>query len=151
MVINLTLMTSTKLSVWSHMQIWNIAQLVSCFTTTKVSRKLYYYNNYARINRWLSARRQYLQCVSKPLKWECHEITLPPSGQNGCDFADDIFRCIFVNEKFWILIKISLKCVPRGPIDNNQTLVQIMTWRWIGNKPLPEPMLTRFTDAYMRH
>ena len=30
-------------------------------------------------------------------------------GQNGRHFADDIFRCIFANEKFRILIKISLK------------------------------------------
>ena len=29
-----------------------------------------------------------------------------PSWKNGCHFADDIFGCIFVNEKFWILIKI---------------------------------------------
>ena len=32
------------------------------------------------------------------------------AGQNGRHFADDVFRCIFVNEKFSILIKISLKC-----------------------------------------
>ena len=37
--------------------------------------------------------------------------------------ADDIFRNIFVNEKFCILIKISLKFVPKGPIDNNPALV----------------------------
>ena len=37
--------------------------------------------------------------------------------------ADDIFKCIFLNEKFFILIKISLKFVPRGRIDNNPTLV----------------------------
>ena len=47
-----------------------------------------------------------------------------PLGQNGRHFADDIFRCIFVNEKFCILIKISLKFVPKGPIDNNPVLVQ---------------------------
>ena len=46
-----------------------------------------------------------------------------PPGQNGRHFADNIFRCIFVNEKFCILIKISLKFVPRGPIDNNLALV----------------------------
>ena len=28
-------------------------------------------------------------------------------------------------------------------------LVQIMAWRWIGDKPLSEAMLTWFTDAYM--
>ena len=37
-------------------------------------------------------------------------------GQNGRLFADDIFNCIFVNEKFGILFKISLKLV-KGPIN----------------------------------
>ena len=44
-------------------------------------------------------------------------------GQNGRHFADDIFRCIFVNGIFCILIKISLKFVHKGPIDNNPALV----------------------------
>ena len=44
-------------------------------------------------------------------------------GQNGRQFAEDIFICILVNEKFSILIKISLKFVPKGPIDNNPALV----------------------------
>ena len=44
---------------------------------------------------------------------------------NGIEshFSDDVFRCIFVNEKFCILIKISLKFVPKGPIVNNPALV----------------------------
>ena len=37
--------------------------------------------------------------------------------------AADIFKCIFVNEKVRILIKMSLKFVPKGRIDNNHTLV----------------------------
>ena len=37
--------------------------------------------------------------------------------------ADNIFRCIFVNEMFCILIKISLKFVAKGPINNNPALV----------------------------
>ena len=64
---------------------------------------------------------------------------------------DGIFRRNFVNEKSCILIKISLNFVPKGPIDNDLALVQIMVWCWIGDNPLSEPMLTRFTDAYMRH
>ena len=71
--------------------------------------------------------------------------------QNSRYFADDIFRCILVNEKLCILNKISLKLIPKGPIDNNPALVQIMVWRQVGDKPLPEPLLTLFTDAYMRH
>ena len=65
--------------------------------------------------------------------------------------SQTIFRCIFMNEKFSILIKILLKFVPKGPIDNNPALVWIIAWRQIGNKPLSEPMLTQFTDAYMWH
>ena len=37
----------------------------------------------------------------------------PHPGQNGRYFADDIFRCIFMNEKFYILIKILLNFVPK--------------------------------------
>ena len=37
--------------------------------------------------------------------------TLGPR-QNGRHFPDDIFKCIFVNKKAWIFIKISLKFVP---------------------------------------
>ena len=42
-----------------------------------------------------------------------------PPGLNGRHFADDIFRRIFVNEKYCLLIKILLKFVPKSPIDNN--------------------------------
>ena len=63
--------------------------------------------------------------------------------------ADDIFKCIFLNEND--KIKMSLKLVPRSPIDNKSALVRVMAWRRTGDKPLPEPMMTQFTDAYMRH
>ena len=43
--------------------------------------------------------------------------TLMPR-QNGRHFADDIFKCIFLNENIWIPIEISLTCVPKGPINN---------------------------------
>ena len=50
-------------------------------------------------------------------------INLFPPEENGCHFADVIFRNIFANEKFCILIEISLKFVPNGPSDNNPALV----------------------------
>ena len=65
--------------------------------------------------------------------------------------ADDNFKCIFLNQNDRIPIRISLKFVPRSPIDNKPALVQVMAWRRTGDKPLPEVMLTQFTDAYMRH
>ena len=54
---------------------------------------------------------------------------------------DAIFKCIFLNENIWISIKISLKFVPRGPINKIPALVQIMAWRRPGDKPLSEPMV----------
>ena len=74
-----------------------------------------------------------------------------PLGQNGRHFPDDSFKHIFMNEKFFILIRISLKFVPTGPIDNKPALVQLMAWRRPGDKPLSEPMLTQFTASYMRY
>ena len=44
-------------------------------------------------------------------------------GHNGRHFADDHFRCIFVNEISCILIKIPLMFIPKGPINNNPALV----------------------------
>ena len=35
-------------------------------------------------------------------------------------------------------------------IDNKPKLVQVMARRRTGDKPLPELMLTQFTDAYMQ-
>ena len=65
--------------------------------------------------------------------------------------ADDIFKCILMNENDVIPIHILMKFVPRSPIDNKPAFVQVMAWCRIGGKPLPEPMMTQFSDAYMRH
>ena len=56
--------------------------------------------------------------------------------------ADDISKCVFLNEKFCIVIKISLKFVPGGLIDNNPALVSIMARRQTGDEPLSELMMT---------
>ena len=54
--------------------------------------------------------------------YRCHITHAPPPGQNDRHFADDMFRCIFGNDEFCILIKISLKFLPKGLIDNNPAL-----------------------------
>ena len=72
--------------------------------------------------------------------WDRRLNTLRPR-QNGRRFADDTFKRIFLNENVRISIKISLKFVPKGTINNNPALVQIMAWRRSGDKPLSEPMM----------
>ena len=63
--------------------------------------------------------------------------------QDGRRFPDDTFECIFLNKNVIILIKISLKFVPNGSINNIPALVQIMAWRRPGDKPVSEPMMVR--------
>ena len=70
-----------------------------------------------------------------------HHASTHSPGQNGRYFADDILKCYFLKERFRILIWILLKFVPKDPIDNKWALVQVMAWRRIDDKPLPEPML----------
>ena len=62
---------------------------------------------------------------------------------NRRPFADDIFKCIFLNENKGILPRFSLKFVPKVRINNIPPLVQIMAWRRPGDKPLSEPMMVR--------
>ena len=70
----------------------------------------------------------------------CFFNTLRPR-KNGRHFADDTFKRIFVNENIRILIEMSLKFVPKGPINNIPALVQVMAWRRPDDKPLSEPMM----------
>ena len=66
-------------------------------------------------------------------------------------FTDNIFKCIFLNENVWISLKISLRFVPKLPINNIPALVPIMARRRAGNKPLSEPMMAWVTNTYMCH
>ena len=54
----------------------------------------------------------------KPPDLKMYRNDLFAPGQNGRHFADKTFRY----EKFCILIKISLRFVPKGPIDSNPAL-----------------------------
>ena len=82
------------------------------------------------------------------IKWVPSELinvfanTLRPK-QFDCLFADDTCKRIFLNENIRISIKISLKFVPKGLINNIPALVLIMAWRRSGDKPLSEPMIVR--------
>ena len=49
-------------------------------------------------------------------------------------WPDDIFHCIYLNENVKILIKISLKFLPRSPVDKIPALVQMVSGH-NGHKP----------------
>ena len=77
------------------------------------------------------------RCCVERCNWELQDRYINSSSpeQNGRYFVD-ISRCIFLNENCCALITISMKFVVKGPIHNKTTLVKIMTWRRIGDKPL---------------
>ena len=52
-------------------------------------------------------------------------LTQFPLEKMDTQFADDIFRCIFIDKKVCIFILISLIFVPRGPINIKSALVQV--------------------------
>ena len=101
----------------------------------------------------LLARSWYAICIQWDFQPEVKVSTVDRMGntvtflthlgqeKNGCHFAEDIFKCIFLNENRWITLKISLKFVPKVRINNISALVQIMAWCWPGNEPLPEPIM----------
>ena len=60
--------------------------------------------------------------LSRP---QCVKTMRPP--QSGHHFAV-ILQCIFLNDIFCFLNKISLNYDPKGLIQNNPTLVQVMAW-----------------------
>ena len=55
--------------------------------------------------------------------------------------ADNIFKCIFLNENVRITLKISLKIVPKVRVNKIPALVQIMAWHRPGDKPFSEPIM----------
>ena len=80
--------------------------------------------------------------------WQPSRSLTHPPGQNGCYFADNIFRYIFVNEKFCILITNSLKFFPGSfswvanwqrtstSLENGLTLNRLQAIIWANADPI---------------
>ena len=68
--------------------------------------------------------------------------------RKNCGHFADIFKCIFWNENVWILLKISLKFVPKFRINNIWELFQIMVWHRPGDKPLSAPVMDTLLTTY---
>ena len=91
---------------------------------------------------WESYRLESIETMEYDTVWnKKYSINTLRPRQNDRLFAGDTFKHIFLNENNKISIKISLKFVPKGPINNIPAMVQIMAWRRPGDKPLSEPMV----------
>ena len=56
-------------------------------------------------------------------------VKTPRPAWNGRHLPDDIFTCVFLNQKYCILIKMSPNFITTIPHNNEKTLVQVMTGR----------------------
>ena len=84
--------------------------------------------------------------------WISVDLVNPsPPGKNGRHFDRWPFQMKFFNENGRIPIQISLKFGPKSPLDTKPGMIQVMAWCRTGDKPLPESMMTQFTDTYMRY
>ena len=70
--------------------------------------------------------------------------TLRP-GRNCHYFADDIFKCIFLNENIWISLKISLKF-----LSSELTIFQHWFRQWLGADQATSHYLNRCWLVYWR-
>ena len=82
-------------------------------------------------------------------KWASNTLKLK---RNGWHFANEIFKWIYWI-KLFETIQISLNFVPN---DTKSTLFKAMAWHRIGDKslhdkPLPEPILTKFYNTIWYH
>ena len=71
-------------------------------------------------------------------------------GQNGRRFADDIFQWIFSKENIWCSIKISLKFIPRGAINNNPPLSEPMVVSLPVHICVTQPQCVNFNGGFAK-
>ena len=68
--------------------------------------------------------------------------------QNGRQYSNGIFKCIFLKENVCILIRYSLKCVSAFLVDNKSAMVQESAWHRTADKTLqPEYLNQRWQSS----
>ena len=115
---------SCYLDFCCHLLYW--CQDITCQSDEHGLRLGDTWNTVTSCNIWLQYHKnthRHPWCTCLEHTWSILIFNSSPPGQNGHHFADDIVRRIFVKENACILIKISLKSVPSGPIHNNPALV----------------------------
>ena len=116
----------------------SFACAISLFQKQFTMKMLMYFSRPTGVPRSRFSTKDWTFCHGSP-KHDIHILSTLRPRQNGRKFPD-IFKCIFFNI-YEISIRVSLKFVPKGQINNITTLVQVMAWRRPGDKPLSETMM----------
>ena len=99
-----------------------------------------------RLSLWQILWKTSITMLLFPFRW----INSSQPEQNGRHFSRWYFQMHFHEWKVVYFDWNSIEIVPKGPIDNKSSLIQVRACRQPGDKPFPEPMLTQFPDAYMQ-
>ena len=65
--------------------------------------------------------------------WHWLFLNTLSAGQNGCHFADNIFKWIFFKDDICICIKVPLRFISEDSIEYKSALVQEMAWHQTGD------------------
>ena len=147
-------------AIWRHKSGSTLAQVMACCLTAPS-----HYLNQCRLIistvLWHSSKGNFTRDNSAINHWNYLENEVPkisfkfPRGQwvnklrptKWPPLCKQYFENYFLGKKIYISIKISLKFVPKGPIDIESALVQAVAFCLAGNKLLPELMSTRCLDT----
>ena len=134
---NFSALSKQTLAFEYHVYIWQVSPQLSCGDICQILmwfEKSYMY--FCHIENFAYGENNE-RSFSNPHPW----TKWPPFGQRT-----------FLNAFSWIKsCEFQFEFFPRGPADNKWALVLVIAWRWTGDKPLTEPILTQCTDANMRH
>ena len=61
-------------------------------------------------------------------------------------FCNNILKCIFLQWQILNFDQISVKSIPKGLVYNTSPSFKVNAWHWVGNRPLPQPMMTQISD-----
>ena len=86
------------------------------------------------IRGWIVARQVTWKQCRKATQWHKH-IEIETKYRH---FANNICKFIFVHENICILMQISLRCEPYGPINDMSTMMQIMAYHRTRDKSFPQ-------------
>ena len=76
-----------------------------------------------------------------------YSLASPISPAQNVHHYEDIFKGIFLKGNLCIWIQMSSKFVPRGSVNNEVSLVLVIVWHLLADKPFPEPIMRIIIEA----
>ena len=104
---------------------------------------------------WHCDLEQYMSCLRSVFMYGFCQVLIRSAGRfyfvGALLFCDNWQTHLGVLLSGRALLIGTLRYVPKGPVDNKSSLVQTVASSFVNTRPLPEPMMNQFPDAYINH